>query len=46
MVISDTRSTGENKDRCIDACQKIMPENYNMVYKSIINDDFKILKMN
>lgn len=41
VVISDTRSTGENKDRCIDACQKIMPENYNMVYKSIINDDLE-----
>ena len=33
VVISDTRSSGENKDGCIDACQKIMPENYKMVYK-------------
>ena len=41
VVISDTRSTGENKDGCIDACQKIMPENYKMVYKSIINDDLE-----
>ena len=43
VVISDTRSSGENKDGCIDACQKIMPENYKMVYKSII---WKILKKN
>lgn len=39
VIMSDTRSSGEKKDKCVQACLKAMPENFKMVYKSIISDD-------
>lgn len=44
IIASDTRSRGENKDLCIDACKNKMPENYDLIYSNIVPDDIENLK--
>lgn len=44
VVISDTRSTGENKDYVIQAFKDVMPSNFNLVYSNIIPDEIEKIK--
>ncbi|MDO5048114.1 MAG: bifunctional molybdenum cofactor biosynthesis protein MoaC/MoaB [Anaerococcus sp.] len=44
LIVSDTRSRGENKDGVGEVFDQIMPTNYKLVYKNIIADDKEVIK--
>lgn len=44
VIASDTRSSGENQDKCIDVFREVMPENYKLVYTNIVPDDKEKIK--
>jgi cyclic pyranopterin phosphate synthase len=44
LIASDTRSSGENKDLCIDAFKEAMPKNYSLAYSNIVPDDIEKIK--
>lgn len=39
IVVSDTRSSGEKEDLCLDACKKTLPGNFIPAYSAIVPDE-------
>ncbi|MDD7044004.1 MAG: bifunctional molybdenum cofactor biosynthesis protein MoaC/MoaB [Peptoniphilaceae bacterium] len=44
VIASDTRSSGENQDKCINVFREVMPDNYNLVYTNIVPDEKEVIK--
>ncbi|MDD7463584.1 MAG: bifunctional molybdenum cofactor biosynthesis protein MoaC/MoaB [Anaerococcus sp.] len=44
IIASDTRSSGQKEDLCIEAFKEAMPENYRLVYTKIVPDDIDQIK--
>lgn len=44
IIASDSRSTGEKEDKCIEAIKNFMPQNYRLVYKNIVADEKELIK--
>lgn len=44
VIASDSRSKGENIDKCIDAFKDTMPNNFNLEYSKIIPDEIEDIK--